>query len=265
MTLSIAGYIAAILMGVTLGLLGGGGSILTVPILVYLFHMDPIEATTSSLFIVGVASLIASAQYFKRGEVNFKSGAQFAAASFIGIFFSRNLLLPNLPDQIISSEVIDVSKSDLILVSFATLMILASFAMLRGQKKSIAKVSPASGLKTALNGVVVGAVTGFVGAGGGFLIVPALVGLVGLSMRVAVGTSLAIIAANSLFGFGVTFLHTSYVNWPLMLTVLLLGVIGSLVGARFSQKFSEQTLKRAFGSLVLIMGSLIIIERLFLH
>lgn len=252
-------------MGITLGLLGGGGSILTVPILVYLFQVNPVEATTSSLFIVGVTALIASLQYIKRHEVNFKSGAQFAAASFVGIFLSRKLLLPNLPEVILSNGFIDLSKSDLILVSFAVLMIFASLAMLRTQKNGVVESTPASGLKTALNGVVVGAVTGFVGAGGGFLIVPALVSLVGLSMRVAVGTSLIIISANSLFGFGVTFLSKTQVNWTLMLMVLVLGVIGSVIGAKFSKKVSERTLKKAFGSLVLIMGSLIIIERLLLH
>lgn len=256
MSLAVAGYIAAVFMGITLGLLGGGGSILTVPILVYLFQLDPIEATTSSLFIVGGTALIASVQFAKRGEIDFKSGIQFAAASFVGIFISRSFILPSLPEHI---------KADAVLISFACLMVLASLAMLRSSKKEVVTNEPSSVLKTSLYGVAVGAVTGFVGAGGGFLIVPALVNLLGLNMRTAIGTSIAIIAANSLFGFTVSYVADSNVDWSLMLAVLALGVVGSVVGAYFSKSVSEKTLKKVFGIFVLVVGSLIIVERLLLH
>lgn len=258
----IVGYLATVLMGVTLGLLGGGGSILIVPILVYLFQVEPIAATTSSLFIVGSTALITSIQYIKRKEVSFKSGAQFAAASFVGIYISRSLLLPNMPNSIISTESFELSSSDLILISFALLMLSAAFAMLKKRKITKVDAHPAAGFKTALQGVAVGLATGFVGAGGGFLILPALVNLVGLNMRMAVGTSLLIIAANSLFGFGVSLSQHPQIDWMFQLTLLFLAVVGSLIGARFSSKVSEQSLKKGFGRFVLVVGSLIIIERL---
>jgi hypothetical protein len=261
----ILGYFATILMGVTLGLLGGGGSILIVPILVYLFRVDPIAATTSSLFIVGATALMGSIQYIKRQEVSFKSGIQFASASFIGIYFSRSILVPNLPHFIISTEKFQISSSDLILISFAVLMLLASIAMLKRKGASEIEVKPAPGYKTALQGIAVGIATGFVGAGGGFLILPALVNLVGLRMRIAVGTSLLIIAANSLFGFGVSLMRNNQIDWTLQLTLLLLALVGSFIGARLSNRISEQALKKGFGLFVLIIGSLIIIERLVLR
>jgi uncharacterized membrane protein YfcA len=170
-------------------------------------------------------------------------------------------LLPNIPNTIISTDSFELKSSDLILIGFALLMISASFAMLRTKKIIEVDSHKAIGFRTALHGVAVGLATGFVGAGGGFLILPALVNLVGLNMRTAVGTSLLIIAANSLFGFGVSFLHHSSIDWMFQLTLLFLAVVGSLVGAKFSSKVSEQSLKKWFGRFVLIVGSLIIIER----
>lgn len=261
----ILGYLATLLMGVTLGLLGGGGSILIVPILVYLFRVDPVSATTSSLFIVGSTALIASIQFMKKREVAFKSGSQFALASFVGIYFSRSLLLPNIPDRIISNKSFELNRSDLILITFAVLMLSASIAMLKGRKTSGSLVRPASAIKAALNGVAVGVATGFVGAGGGFLIIPALVNLLGLNMRVAIGTSLLIISANSLFGFGVSYLQNTSVDWTLLLTLLSIAVIGSLIGTSFSSRVSEQNLKKWFGRFIMAVGSLIIIERLLFY
>lgn len=260
--LEFFGYFAAILMGITLGLLGGGGSILIVPILVYLFSVDPIQATTSSLFIVGATALITSLQYMKRGEVNIKAGTKFALASFLGIYLSRNYILPALPKVIISNQFLVMTSSDLLLVSFAILMILASLAMLKSKNNSDADRQPGSTLKITFQGIIVGVVTGFVGAGGGFLILPVLVNLVGLRMRIAVGTSLMIIAANSLFGFGVSYFGGAQVDWKLQLSILALAVLGSFVGAKFSTKVSEKSLKKGFGVFVLVVGTLIIVERI---
>jgi uncharacterized membrane protein YfcA len=266
--MEIFGYIASVFMGLSLGLIGGGGSILTVPILVYLFAINPITATAYSLFIVGITALVGGASYLKKKEVDLKTGFIFAIPSFIGVYLTRAYVVPNLPDPVFTLAAVTVSKPLLIMSVFSVLMLLASYSMIqsKGAKpEQKSKSSPMSPIKKIIliiiEGFVVGGVTGFVGAGGGFLIIPALVILVGLPMKIAVGTSLFIIAAKSLIGFIGDLQQQSSVDWQLLITISAISLIGLFVGMQLSKKISEKTLKIGFGYFVLIMGAFILVDQ----
>jgi uncharacterized membrane protein YfcA len=261
------GYFASVLMGLSLGMIGGGGSILTVPILVYLFKVDPILATAYSLFIVGLTALVGGFSYFKNGEVDLKIGFIFAVPSFIGVYLTRAFVMPSLPDPVFSIGESAISKPLLVMLVFAILMVAASVSMIRRKKElDTNKIELSSGMKLiliSLEGLVVGGVTGFVGAGGGFLIIPALVVLVGMPMKIAVGTSLFIIAAKSLVGFaGDLQSRADVIDWNLMLTVAGIAIVGLFLGMSLSKKVSESALKKGFGYFVLLMGAFILIDQM---
>ena len=199
---ALFGFAATILAGATMGMIGGGGSILTVPILVYLLEIPPVLATGYSLFVVGLSALVGSVNYFKLGLVNLKAGTIFAVPAFVGVFLARKFLVPALPVEIFNLGNLVVGRDLIVMGVFATVMILASFSMIRGGRESEQEGELQFKYPMiALEGLIVGAVTGFVGAGGGFLIIPALVVLAKLPMKQAVGTSLMIIAVKSFFGF----------------------------------------------------------------
>jgi len=251
-------------MGATLGLIGGGGSILTVPILVYLFGLTPSVATGYSLFIVGSTALVGSLSYIKRGEVQLNTVLNYAIPGFAGVYLTRAFLLPSLPEYLFQVEEITITKDIFVMSIFAALMFLASISMIRSQKQ---KASPNPSAKnrrflTALQGFSIGVVAGTVGAGGGFLIVPSLVVLAGLSMKTAVGTSLVIIAINSLFGFTGDLGNHDSINWPLLFTVSGIAAIGILIGYALSRQISDANLKKIFGWFVLIMGTTILIDQI---
>lgn len=263
--LSILGYFAALLIGISLGLIGGGGSILTVPILVYLFGIEAGEyAPAYSLFIVGVTALIGGLQKLKDGFVEIKTFLVFGIPAIITVYFTRHTLVPAIPDVMYLGE-FELTKRILVMGVFAILMVLASISMIRG-KKDIEGLELEQKFNYPLilvEGIVVGVLTGLVGAGGGFLIIPALVKLSKLSMKKAVGTSLLIIAAKSLFGFmgDVTRLD---INWSLLLIVTGLAIVGIFLGNGMSRKVSGQKLKTGFGWFVLIMGIYILGKEVFL-
>jgi uncharacterized membrane protein YfcA len=267
--LEILGYVASIFMGLSLGLIGGGGSILTVPILVYLFKVPPVTATGYSLFIVGLSAFFGSFTYIKSRRVDFQTAVLFGIPSFIGVFLSRAYIVPSIPKDIAQIAEFHFTKDLLVMGVFALLMILASFSMIKSPKNTNSP-SPArpplppwkSYALIIAEGLIVGGITGFVGAGGGFLIIPALVLLRGLTMRMAVGTSLTIIAAKSLFGFMGDLKNNVTIDWTLMLTISAIAVAGIFVGSALSHKIEEKTLKKSFGYFVLIMGSFILIQQL---
>lgn len=263
--MEIAGYITSLLIGVALGLFGGGGSILTVPVLVYLFRIQPIVATAYSLFIVGSTSLVGSYPKYKRGEVDLKAATAFGISSIAIVYITRAFIIPLIPEQIVTVNDWVITKSMLIMLFFAVLMIAASVSMINGNKKAAASdtdTKSANLYKIFLQGALVGFVTAVVGAGGGFLIIPALVLLTGLPMKHAVGTSLLIIAANSLTGF-IGDLGHSKMNWVFLLTVTALAITGTFIGNFISKKISGDNLKKGFGWFVLIMGVCIIVKELF--
>ncbi len=260
--MDVAGYISSIFIGIALGLIGGGGSILTVPVLVYLFGINPVLATAYSLSIVGTTSMVGSASYFKQGLVNIKTAVIFGIPSIVAVFLTRAYLVPAIPEHIFSIGSFEVSKSMLLMLLFALLMVFASYSMIKKEMKP--EESPKE--KQVFNyplilleGTVVGILTGLVGAGGGFLIIPALVILSKLPMKEAVGTSLVIIAAKSLIGFfGES--NDTIIDWLFLAKVTAFAILGIFLGMKLSKKIDGDKLKPAFGWFVLIMGIYIILK-----
>ncbi|MEO8211251.1 MAG: sulfite exporter TauE/SafE family protein, partial [bacterium] len=200
----ILGYTAAIAVGLVLGIIGAGGAILTVPIMVYLMGVNPVTATVYSLFIVGSTTFIGSLTYLKKGLVNLRTSLAFAIPSLISIFITRKFILPSMPDVIYQNENFTLTKDHFVLFLFAIIMLLSSFSMIFGnvEEKNIDKpMERGDYVILFYYGIFVGFITGLVGAGGGFLIVPALVLLAKIPVKSAIGTSLIIISANSLSGF----------------------------------------------------------------
>ena len=261
----VLGYIASIFMGLSLGMIGGGGSILTVPILVYIFSINPALATAYSLFIVGLTALVGGISYLKKGEVDLKTGLIFAVPSFVGVYITRAFVVPQLSDPVFAVGSHAISKSLLIMFVFAILMVVASFSMIKSKPSPVAQGRFSKSQRfflIAIEGLVVGGVTGFVGAGGGFLIIPALVLLVGLPMKIAVGTSLFIIAAKSLLGFIGDIQHQEYIDWNFLISISGVAVIGLFIGFALSKKVSENLLKKGFGYCVLLMGTLVLFDQI---
>ncbi len=266
--MEVAGYIASIVIGVSLGLIGGGGSILTIPVLVYLFKVDAVLATAYSLFIVGVTSAIGSASYFRNGLVNIKTAIVFGIPSIIAVFFTRSIIVPAIPNEVFRVGDFIVTKGILLLLLLSVLMIAASYSMIKKSKKPLNNDITEQKFNYPLilaEGLVVGVLTGLVGAGGGFLIIPALVVLSKLPMKEAVGTSLVIISAKSLIGFlgesGETIM-----DWTFLMKVTAFAIVGIFIGSALSKKINGDKLKPAFGWFVLIMGVYIILkETIFIH
>jgi hypothetical protein len=260
---AVFGYIASILIGISLGLIGSGGSILTVPVLVYLFEVDAVAATAYSLFIVGLTAAFGSFDYFKKGLVNVKTAIVFGIPSIIAVFLTRAYLVPAIPKEVFSIGDFTITKNILLLLLFAILMIISAYSMIKPAKDNGNVVD--SGEQKfnypviLIEGLIVGMITGLVGAGGGFLIIPALVLLSKLPMKEAVGTSLVIIAAKSLIGFLGESSET-VMNWSLMGTVALFAVVGIFIGIHLSKKIDGKKLKPIFGWFVLVMGIYIILK-----
>lgn len=266
--MEIIGYFASALIGVSLGLIGGGGSILTVPVLVYLFGVDPVLATAYSLFIVGSTSLVGAFPKYKEGLVNVKTAVIFGIPAILAVYITRAYLVPLIPDPVFSIGGFVVSKAMLMMGLFAILMVFASYSMIK-DKKGGAKEDETVGPQQfnypmiLAEGAVVGGLTGLVGAGGGFLIIPALVVFSKLPMKQAVGTSLLIIAAKSLIGFTGD-LSQYKMDWSLLGVVTALAIAGIFIGNRLSRNVDGDKLKKAFGWFVLVMGIYILIKELYL-
>jgi uncharacterized protein len=257
------GYIAALFIGISLGLIGGGGSILTVPVLVYLFGLSPVVATSYSLFVVGSTSLVGSVNSYRKGWVDLRTAFLFGASSVITVFIIRKLVIPQIPD-LINMGSLSISFSLLTMVLFAALMLFASLSMIRTGKQNENTTATNKGTSVLfLYGIGIGLITGFLGAGGGFLLIPALVLVLRLPMKKAIGTSLFIIALNSLIGFiGDTGHYT--INWALLLGVSGAAIAGVFIGGRLSMKIHGARLKTGFGWFVLLMGIYILVKEILL-
>lgn len=258
------GLLLALFIGVTLGLIGSGGSILTVPILVYVVGLDPLIATAYSLFIVGSTSAVGSVKNAMEQNVNFKIVLLFGIPSLLAVFFTRSQLLPLLPDAITLSNNISISKSKLIMLIFSVVMFAASSKMIRKpRQKNLATpkiVTSATPLIT--QGLLIGTVSGLVGAGGGFLIIPVLVFFANLPMRLAMGTSLTIIAIQCLVGFTGDLTQHS-IDWILVLSFSAISILGLFIGNRLSKRIIDGNLRIIFGWFILIMSLYIMFKELF--
>lgn len=260
--MEIIGYASAILIGISLGLIGGGGSILTVPVLVYLFGLDAFLAAEYSLFIVGISSAAGSLTYFKKGLVDFKTALVFGIPSIISIFMTRLYIVPLIPENVLETGNFTITKNIFLLLVFAILMIAASYKMIRKNKAENTDTGKRNTLLAAGEGSLIGVLTGLVGAGGGFMIIPALVGLLKIPMKKAIGTSLVIIALNSLIGFSSSIGNTA-IEWKFLVSVALIAVAGIFIGSRLSEKIDGRKLKPAFGWFILAMGVYIILKEIF--
>ncbi|WP_216692592.1 sulfite exporter TauE/SafE family protein [Dietzia psychralcaliphila] len=239
----------AVLVGLSLGLLGGGGSILVVPLLTYVGGLDPKEAIATSLFVVGATSLASLVGHARKGRVRWRTGLIFGAAGMVGAFLG-GLAGGRIPGTFL-------------MIAFAVMMIATAGAMIRGRKdrdgESQTHQHPL--WRILLDGLVVGAATGLVGAGGGFLVVPALVLLAGLPMAAAVGTSLLVISMKSFAGLG-GYLTSVSLDWPLVAAVTAAAILGSLVGVRLTSVVPEKALRKGFGYFVLLMGAFVLSQEL---
>ncbi len=263
--MEIIGYLASIIMGLTLGLIGGGGSILTVPILVYLFEIDPVLSTAYSLFVVGLTSAIGSVSHFRKGNVDLKTAIIFGIPSIVGVYSVRKWVVPAIPDPVFTLAGTEITKGIFVMVLFAILMLLASVSMIRKPKNvnGETKEKKFNFPLIFIEGLVVGGITGLVGAGGGFLIIPALVLLAGLPMKQAVGTSLMIIALKSLLGFTGDLGSGLPIDYTFMLIFSAFAMVGILIGSYLTRYVSNEKLKPAFGWFVLVMGVYILGKELF--
>jgi len=330
------GFIAAVIIGFTLGLIGGGGSILTVPVLVYLLHIDPVLATAYSLFVVGISSTVGAFNYMKKGLLSYRTAIIFAVPSFIAVFLTRKFLVPAIPNQLFSIGELDIttevlfilllifamlgvslislnklfhgskihikafllvtpaaimvflvrqflipglpdnlivigdfklSKDMGIMLFFALIMLLSSFSMIKTRKPISDDTEPKGIIYNypmiVVEGAVIGAITGIVGAGGGFLIIPALVLLARLPMKMAIGTSLLIIAVKSLAGF-LGDLSNQSIDWVFLLSFTGITIIGIFIGTFTTKYIEAEKLKKTFGWFVLIMSIYIILKELVL-
>jgi len=330
------GFLTAIIIGFTLGLIGGGGSILTVPVLVYMFHIEPVLATAYSLFVVGISASIGALNYMKKRLLNYKTAIIFAVPSFIAVFLTRKFLVPAIPEQLFTLGKLDITTDLLfilililvmlgvslislnktfrgskkhvkafllvtpaaimvfivrqfiipripdqlivigdftltknigIMVFFAIIMFFSSFSMIKGRKKLEEQTEPRGLIYNypmiVVEGGIVGTITGLVGAGGGFLIIPALVLLAGLPMKMAIGTSLLIISVKSLLGF-LGDLGNQEIQWVFLLAFTGLSVIGIFAGTYTTKFIDGDKLKKGFGWFVLIMAFFILINELFI-
>ncbi len=264
MTIDIFGYLGAVAIGLILGLIGGGGSILTVPIFVYVFGIDPILSTAYSLFVVGFTALVGTIRNIQKDIIDYKTGFIFAIPAFISVFLTRMYIIPLLPDFIYQSGNLIISKELAIMIFFSGIMILSAIFMIKNRRKSendLKKVVYNFPM-IALEGIVVGFLTGIVGAGGGFLIIPALVLFAKLPMKKAVATSLMIIAFKSLIGF-IGDVQNFEIDWTFLITFTSISIVGIFVGIYLNNFIDGKKLKKGFGWFVLFMGVYILIKEIF--
>lgn len=261
--MQIIGYFLATLIGISLGLVGSGGSILTVPVLVYFFQIDPVLATTYSLCIVGVSSIAGVISKYKQRLLDAKIILIFGIPSMLGVLLSRKWILPAIPQEFKLFGLMDITKSGFVMLFFATLMLASALSMILSKKNvESVETKPNYGLTLVVVGLIEGIVTGIVGAGGGFLIIPALVLLGKLPMKKAIASSLFIITIKSLFGFVGDLTHTT-VDFSFLASIVVLATGGIILGNFLNNKMDGAKLKKGFGWFVLAMSLFIFIEQLF--
>lgn len=261
--MEVLGYIGALLIGLVLGLTGGGGSMLTVPILAYILLINPVTATAYSLFIVGTTSVFGAIQNFRKGLVDIQKGFLFAIPSFIAVYLTRSYLVPVIPDEIFKLQSFTLTKGTFLMLFFAIIMFLAALSMLKKKKIEINEIAEkqTSIYNLILQTFFIGIIIGLVGAGGGFLIIPSLVLFAKLPMKKAIGTSLFIIAMNSLIGF-IGDVQNLEIDWVFLLSFTSISVIGIFIGIYLNKFINEAQLKKGFAYFVLVMAFVILFKEL---
>ena len=258
--MEVFGYFGALVIGLILGLTGGGGSILTVPLLVYVLGYNPVTATAYSLFIVGTTSAFGATQNYRKGFVDLKKGILFAVPSFTTVYLTRKYIVPAIPDVLLKTDFLTITKEMFLMVLFATIMFFAALSMLRKKQQTVTEESPST-VKFIFQTILVGLLIGLVGAGGGFLIIPSLVFFAKLPMRKAVATSLLIIALNSLIGFTGD-VQNMAIDWRFLLVFTSISVIGIFFGIYLNKFLNDAQLKKGFGYFVLLMALFILSKEL---
>jgi uncharacterized membrane protein YfcA len=260
----IAGYAASVLIGLSLGLIGGGGSILTVPILVYFFHIGPVLATTYSLFVVGLTSSAGAISHYRKGNVNLNIALLFGIPSLVAVFTMRKWVMPSVPQHLFTFGNFELSKGALLMLVFALLMLAASVSMIRRKDTDKKSNDPGSISypKLIVQSIIVGIITGFVGVGGGFLIIPSLVLFANLPMKKAVGTSLMVMTISSLLGVLGDISSHAPIHYSFMLLFSAFAIAGIILGSYLTKYTSDTKLKPAFGWFVLVMGMFVLINTL---
>jgi len=260
--MEIFGFIGALIIGLILGLTGGGGSILTVPILVYILLVNPVTATAYSLFIVGTTAVFGATQNYFKGLVDIKTGFIFAIPSFTAVFITRRFLVPLIPNTVIEKPII-IEKSSFLMALFAIIMLFAAFSMLKKKKEIVTTDLKSSLFSLIIQNFIIGIIIGLVGAGGGFLIIPSLVLFAKLPMKKAVGTSLFIIAMNSLIGF-MGDVQNLTIDWLFLIKFTSLSIIGIFIGIYLNRFINESQLKKGFGYFVLLMACFILLKEFYM-
>jgi uncharacterized protein len=265
--MELIGYICAALVGISLGILGSGGSILTVPIMVYLMNISPVDATGLSLFIVGVTSTAGGITYVQRKLVDLRTALIFAAPSILSVFLTRKFLLPLIPDPVFTSSSFALSRDLLILELFSVLMIVVGYSMVRKadtREPAMHEIQHYNYPWLVCIGLVSGLLTGILGVGGGFIIIPSLVLFAKIPVRMSVGTSLLIIAINSFGGFAEEAIaRHAEIDFRFLLLFAVVSIAGIFIGFRISLKLRPPELKKIFGWFIMVMGACIFLKELF--
>lgn len=262
--MEIIGYAATLLIGISLGLTGSGGSILMMPILVYLFKLDFLQATGYSLFVVGLTSLVGVVKYSNQKHINLVTSLIFGIPSLLLVSITRKYIVPQIPSTIYLTESMSINRDFILMIFFATLMIAASLRFIRKPQTETLKNSPnspVSWIKLAIVGMVVGFLTGLLGIGGGFLIIPALVSFAYMDMKKAVGTSLLLITVNSIAGF-LSQNNLMNIDWRFLMIVSSISILGMLIGSGFVKRINSQQLKVGFGWFILSVGIFILVKEI---
>ncbi len=254
-------YLSALVVGFVMGLLGGGGSILTIPIFVYMFGIAPVLATAYSLFVVGTAATVGTFKNFQQKTIDLRTGLLFGIPSFIGTYITRRYILPSLPDVLWGVGDFNLTKDLFVMMLFAVMMLMASISMIRNKSNDDdnLEINNSKNAITVVLGLIIGLLTGFVGAGGGFIIVPALIFLTRLPVKIAIGTSLFIIMMKSFIGF-LGDLQTIAMDWQFLIIFSILAAIGIVIGVQVAKRTKSENLKSIFGWFILVVGIYVIFK-----
>ena len=263
--MELIGYFMALLIGISLGLFGGGGSILAVPVLAYLFYLDEKSATAYSLFIVGFAALVGGINQNRNNNVDWRTAIVFGIPSLIGVWIVRHYVIPVLPDTLFYIGDFSITRRMGMFGVFIVLMFAAAYSMLNNSVKNKESVDVNYNYPLILiEGLVIGALTGLVGAGGGFIIIPALVLLTNLDIKKAIGTSLVIIAIKSILGFFLGDALIMLVDWKFLIVFTTLTIMGMFLGIYIGKFINGNKLKKGFGYFVLLMAVFVLITEFFI-